>query len=50
MIEIKKLKTSYGGKIVLEIESLNFKEGEVTSVVGLNGSGKSSSLLSWKAR
>ena len=46
MIEIKNLKTGYDGKIVLEIESLNFKEGEVTAVVGLNGSGKSTLLKS----
>ncbi len=46
MIEIKKLKSGYEGKTVLEIESLNFKEGEVTAVVGLNGSGKSTLLKS----
>lgn len=46
MIEIKNLKSSYDGTIVLEIESLDFKEGEVTAVVGLNGSGKSTLLKS----
>ena len=46
MIEIKNLKTGYAGKIVLEIDSLNFKEGEVTAIVGLNGSGKSTLLKS----
>ena len=46
MIEIKNLKSSYSGTIVLEIESLDFKEGEVTAVVGLNGSGKSTLLKS----
>ena len=46
MIEIKNLKSSYAGKIVLEIDSLDFKEGEVTAVVGLNGSGKSTLLKS----
>lgn len=46
MIEIKHLKSSYAEKIVLEIESLDFKEGEVTAVVGLNGSGKSTLLKS----
>lgn len=46
MIEIKNLKSSYAGTIVLEIESLDFKEGEVTAVVGLNGSGKSTLLKS----
>ena len=46
MIEIKNLKTGYAGKIVLEIDSLNFKEGEVTASVGLNGSGKSTLLKS----
>ena len=46
MIEIQNLKSSYAGTIVLEIESLDFKEGEVTAVVGLNGSGKSTLLKS----
>ena len=46
MIEIKNLKTGYAGKIVLEIDSLHFKEGEVTAIVGLNGSGKSTLLKS----
>lgn len=46
MIEIKNLKSSYAGTIVLEIESLDFKEGEITAVVGLNGSGKSTLLKS----
>ena len=46
MIEIKNIKTGYAGKIVLEIDSLHFKEGEVTAIVGLNGSGKSTLLKS----
>ena len=46
MIEIKNLKTGYSGKIVLEIDSLDFKAGEVTAIVGLNGSGKSTLLKS----
>ena len=46
MIEIKNLKTGYAGKIVLEIESLDFEEGQVTAIVGLNGSGKSTLLKS----
>ena len=46
MIEIKNLKSSYAEKIVLEIDSLDFKEDEITAIVGLNGSGKSTLLKS----
>lgn len=46
MIEIKNLKAFYDDNIALEIDSLDFNEGEITGIVGLNGSGKSTLLKS----
>lgn len=44
MIEIKKLNAGYENKSVLKIDSMTFKEGEITGIVGLNGCGKSTLL------
>lgn len=40
MIIIKNLKKSFGGKVALDIESLEIKHGECIGVVGNNGAGK----------
>ena len=40
MVKIEKLKKSYIGKVVLQIESLNIEKGEILGVVGNNGAGK----------
>lgn len=46
MIEIKNLKSGYENKNVLDISSMDFNEGEITGIVGLNGCGKSTLLKS----
>lgn len=46
MIEIKNLNAGYENKNVLNIDSMDFKEGEISGIVGLNGCGKSTLLKS----
>ena len=41
MIKIENLKKRYGKKLVLEIDNLEFKDGQSVGVFGANGSGKS---------
>ncbi len=41
MIKIENLKKSYGKKLVLDVENLQFSKGESVGVFGANGSGKS---------
>ena len=46
MLEIRNLKTMYGGKEVLRLESLDAAPGQITTILGRNGSGKSTLLRS----
>lgn len=43
-IEIEKLKKSYQGMTVLDIERLTIRTGKITAIVGPNGAGKSTLL------
>lgn len=43
-IEIEKLKKTYEGVVVLDIERLTIKTGKITAIVGPNGAGKSTLL------
>lgn len=43
-IEIEKLKKAYQGIMVLDIERMTIKTGEITAIVGPNGAGKSTLL------
>jgi len=40
LLEIKNLKVNYGKAKAIEGVSLNVQEGEVVSIVGANGAGK----------
>ena len=40
IIEIKNVKKSYNGRVVLQIENLSFQRAETIGVVGNNGAGK----------
>ncbi len=44
MIKLKKISAGYGKDIILKDMDCFFKEGEITSVVGMNGCGKSTLL------
>ncbi|MBQ8974870.1 MAG: ABC transporter ATP-binding protein, partial [Oscillospiraceae bacterium] len=44
MIEIRQMRSGYGGRSVIEIEKSLFCEGNIVSVVGKNGCGKSTLL------
>ena len=41
MLEVKNLTKRYGRKLILNDVSMNFKKGEITCLLGLNGVGKS---------
>ena len=45
MLRIKNLKCSYGSIVAIHGVSLSVKEGELISIIGANGAGKSSLLL-----
>ena len=40
MLEIKNLKKSYDGNIILQDINLNIEEGEIVSILGPSGCGK----------
>ena len=42
MIEIEKVNKFYGAKKILEDVSFSIKPGEITALIGENGSGKTS--------
>lgn len=44
MINVKNLSSGYGGKNILNNITVDFSDGEVTSIIGPNGSGKSTLL------
>lgn len=44
MIKLEEISAGYGNNIILNTMSCAFKEGEITSVVGMNGCGKSTLL------
>jgi branched-chain amino acid transport system ATP-binding protein len=46
MLEVKRLKTCYGGIEALKGVSLEIKEGEIITLIGANGAGKSTTLMS----
>ena len=41
MIEFGRIKKSYNGQVVLDIEDFSIEEGKIYAVTGVNGSGKS---------
>lgn len=40
-IKVKNVRKSYGSRVVLNIDNLNFEEGKIHGILGQNGSGKS---------
>ena len=44
MLEIKNLKKSYDGNIILQDINLNIEEGEIVSILGPSGCGKTTLL------
>jgi len=44
MLELKNVTKRYGKKIVLDDVSMEFKKGEITCLLGLNGVGKSTTM------
>ena len=44
IFKVRNLKKVYNGKIVLDIDNLNFQEGKIYAIVGPNGSGKTTLL------
>ena len=43
-MKIENIKKEYDGKVVLDIEALEFEKGRIYAIVGANGSGKSTLL------
>jgi molybdopterin-binding protein len=43
-LEMRGLRQAYGGQVVLDVEELTVREGEIFAVIGPNGSGKSTLL------
>ena len=44
IFKVRSLKKVYNGKIVLDVDNLNFQEGKIYAIVGPNGSGKTTLL------
>ncbi|MDE7399511.1 MAG: ABC transporter ATP-binding protein [Oscillospiraceae bacterium] len=44
MISVKNLRAGYGGRQILNNVTVDFNDGEITSIIGPNGSGKSTLL------
>ncbi len=44
IFKVRNLKKVYNGKIVLDVDNLNFQEGKIYAIVGPNGSGKTTLL------
>ncbi|MDP2945239.1 MAG: ATP-binding cassette domain-containing protein [Atribacterota bacterium] len=44
ILKVRNLKKVYNGKIVLDVDNLNFQEGKIYAIVGPNGSGKTTLL------
>ena len=44
MIEVKKLKKTYGDRTVVNGVNLNFRSGEVVGLLGPNGAGKTTTM------
>jgi len=44
IFKVRNLKKIYNGKIVLDVDNLNFQEGKIYAIVGPNGSGKTTLL------
>ena len=44
IFKVRNLKKVYNGKIVLDVNNLNFQEGKIYAIVGPNGSGKTTLL------
>ena len=44
IFKVRNLKKAYNGKIVLDVDNLNFQEGKIYAIVGPNGSGKTTLL------
>lgn len=44
IFKVRNLKKAYNGKIVLDVNNLNFQEGKIYAIVGPNGSGKTTLL------
>jgi len=44
IFKVRNLKKVYNGKIILDVDNLNFQEGRIYAIVGPNGSGKTTLL------
>ena len=44
IFKVRNLKKVYNGKIVIDVDNLNFQEGKIYAIVGPNGSGKTTLL------
>ncbi len=44
IFKVRNLKKVYNGKIILDVDNLNFQEGKIYAIVGPNGSGKTTLL------
>jgi len=46
MLEVRSIQTFYGNIQALKKVSLNIREGEIVTLIGANGAGKSTTLMS----